>query len=165
MIKNIKPKPNHYRQGYYKILNPEKYIGDINNIIYRSSWEKRFMYYCDVNSSVINWSSESIKIPYFNPISNKVCNYYPDFFLKKLDENNKEVFYLIEIKPYHQTIKPNMSKRHSEKLNRLKNYNREMTNYITNLAKWTAADSFAKSNNMRFLLLTENDKPIKINKI
>ncbi|MFM2010951.1 MAG: hypothetical protein RLZZ479_1342, partial [Bacteroidota bacterium] len=39
-IKNNKPsKKSTYRQGYYVLNNPDKYIGDPTKIIYRSSWE------------------------------------------------------------------------------------------------------------------------------
>ena len=40
-IKKVKPN-GEYRSGKYEPKNPEKYIGDIHNIIYRSSWEYRF---------------------------------------------------------------------------------------------------------------------------
>lgn len=33
--------PRQTLKGRYTIQNPEKYIGDTKNIIYRSSWEKK----------------------------------------------------------------------------------------------------------------------------
>lgn len=42
------PKP---RKWFPK--NPEKYVGDVNNIISRSSWETKFMNWCDQNPAVI----------------------------------------------------------------------------------------------------------------
>ena len=50
MPKRIKRLPNIDRRAYkglFKPLNPQKYKGNHKNIIYRSSWEKRFMGYCD----------------------------------------------------------------------------------------------------------------------
>ena len=32
-----------YKQGYYKVQNKEKYIGNPNLVIYRSSWEFFFL--------------------------------------------------------------------------------------------------------------------------
>ena len=71
-----------YHKGRYIPHNKQKYIGDITNIIYRSSWERRFMKYCDTNSSIIEWSSEELYVPYVSPIDNKYHRYYPDFIIK-----------------------------------------------------------------------------------
>ena len=51
-IKKVKPN-GEYRSGKYEPRNPEKYIGDIHNIIYRSSWEHRFCTYCDTNELIL----------------------------------------------------------------------------------------------------------------
>ena len=50
MATKIKKFPNIDRRAYkgiFKPLNKAKYKGQVNNIVYRSSWEKRFMVYCD----------------------------------------------------------------------------------------------------------------------
>ena len=36
-----------YHQGTYKVKDPNKYVGDPNNIVFRSSWELKFMNWCD----------------------------------------------------------------------------------------------------------------------
>ena len=36
-------------KGKFHPTNRKKYKGDINNIIYRSLWERKFMVYCDEN--------------------------------------------------------------------------------------------------------------------
>ena len=59
-------------KGLFKPTNPEKYLGDIGKIRFMSSWELRFMNFCDTNPNVIKWGSEEFKIAYFNPIKNKV---------------------------------------------------------------------------------------------
>jgi hypothetical protein len=56
--------------GKFKPKNPEKYAGR-GSIRYRSSWELKFMNFLDENPSIKNWASESISIPYKNPIANK----------------------------------------------------------------------------------------------
>ena len=68
-----------YSQGKYVIKNPDKYIGK-KQPTYRSSWEYAMMQMCDNHPSVLNWASESVRIPYFNPVSGKKTNYIPDFF-------------------------------------------------------------------------------------
>ena len=42
----------------YKPNYPNKYKGDANNIICRSSWERRFCSWCDLNENIIEWGSE-----------------------------------------------------------------------------------------------------------
>ncbi len=62
--------------------NPEKYIGDVSNIVCRSLWERNICKFCDINESIIKWSSEEIVIPYLSPIDKKQHNYYPDFLIQ-----------------------------------------------------------------------------------
>ena len=45
-------------KGRYKPINPNKYQGDPTNIIYRSSWELKFMRFCDLRDDVVQWQSE-----------------------------------------------------------------------------------------------------------
>ena len=86
-------------KGKYKPQNPQKYIGDVNNIIYRSLWERRFMVFCDATDAILKWSSEEIIIPYYFPIDKKVHKYFVDFVVQMKDKDNNIKTYLIEIKP------------------------------------------------------------------
>ena len=46
-IKNNKPrKKSKYAQGYFPINECKKYVG-YGPIIYRSSWERKFCFYCE----------------------------------------------------------------------------------------------------------------------
>ena len=101
-LKNIDKRPY---SGIYKPLNPQKYKGNVNNVIYRSSWEKRFMIYCDKNRAVVEWGSEEIAISY-RSIDNRPHRYYPDFYMKVRQNNGTYKKFLIEIKPKAQTRKP-----------------------------------------------------------
>lgn len=58
-------------KGLFKPEHPEKYMGDITKIRFLSSWELRFMHFCDSNPNVISWGSEEIRIQYWNPIKKK----------------------------------------------------------------------------------------------
>jgi hypothetical protein len=69
-------------KGRYVPNKPQKYRGDYNNIVYRSSWERRFMLYCDRSDAIIEWGSEEIIIPYRSPLDGKVHRYFPDFYIK-----------------------------------------------------------------------------------
>jgi len=106
-IKNLTPrKDSPYKQGYYQLINPAKYIGDQNKIIFRSSWEKKFATYCDSNDNIIAWSSEPFVIPYINPITGETKPYNVDFYVRvKTSDGYKE--YIVEVKPSKQLLKPN----------------------------------------------------------
>ena len=69
-------------KGIYKPTNPKKYVGNPNNIVYRSLLERKFMVYCDNNPGITNWASEELPIRYYNPIDKKYHRYFPDFILK-----------------------------------------------------------------------------------
>ena len=91
-----------YAQGFFVPKNPEKYVGT-GNIRYRSSWEMVFMQFCDNNPKVLQWASESVQIPYRNPLTGKQTIYVPDF-LVIYQSKGKKITELIEIKPKAQTM-------------------------------------------------------------
>ena len=59
-----------YSRGKYEVKNPDKYVG-LKKPTYRSSWEAAFMRFCDNHPSISKWASESVKIPYVNPLTGK----------------------------------------------------------------------------------------------
>jgi len=153
-IKKIKPQGN-FKSGLYVPKNPEKYIGDIHKIICRSSWEYRFCTYCDLNESILKWSSEPMAIDYYNPLDKKEHKYYVDFYIKSgtgIGENYEE--WIIEVKPEKQYQKPiyegNMTTA------KLKSYNYKMQVYIVNQAKFKAATEWAKKRGFKFKVVNEN---------
>ena len=93
-LKNIDKRPY---SGIYKPLNPQKYKGNVNNVIYRSSWEKRFMIYCDKNRAVVEWGSEEIAISY-RSIDNRPHRYYPDFYICRSQDNIYVAYYQLSDK-------------------------------------------------------------------
>jgi hypothetical protein len=133
-----------FASGKYTIKNPEKYIGK-RAPTYRSSWEFTFCSFCDNNPAVINWASEAIQIPYFNPVSGKQTVYVPDFVVVYMDKNQRKHTELVEIKPSKETT-----------MESAKSY-RDKLSVAINLAKWAAADSWCRANNMRFRVVTEYD--------
>ena len=133
-----------YAQGKYQVKNPEKYMGK-RLPSYRSSWEFTFMSFCDNNPAVLNWASEGVKIPYFNPVSGKQTVYVPDFLIVYVDANQRKHTELVEIKPSTETT-----------MESARSY-RDKLMVAMNMAKWAAADSWARANNMRFRVVTEYD--------
>jgi hypothetical protein len=138
-------------KGRYRVLNPSKYKGNLSEIVYRSSWELKFMRWCDINASVLEWGSETVVIPYKSPVDNKFHRYFVDFYVKIKNKENKIVKYLVEIKPDKFTKPPQIPKRQTKK------FIQEVFQYGTNQAKWKAADEFCQDRGMKFLILTEND--------
>ena len=136
--------------GLYKPLYPKKYRGNPSRIVYRSLWEKKYMKYCDHTSSILEWGSEEIIIPYRSPIDNRVHRYYPDFYIKVLEKSGKTSKYIVEIKPKKQTKPP------YGKDKRTVAYKREALTFEKNRAKWNAAEDFCEDSQMKFLILTED---------
>lgn len=142
-------------KGKYRVVNANKYSGDITNIVYRSLWELRFMKWCDDSKSVIEWGSETVVVPYISPIDKKVHKYFVDFFIKVRTNSNTIEKYLVEIKPERFTRPPEIPER------KTKRFIDEVFQYGVNDAKWKAAFEFCKDRNMKFIILTEKDLGIK----
>lgn len=140
-----------YQQGKFVPNNPEKYVGDVKNIVYRSSWERVCLEYFDNSPSIIKYCSEEVVIPYYNKIDMKIHKYYVDFALLVKTPDGSMKKYLVEVKPHAQTEPPVPSK---TKLNK-KRFLEECITYETNQAKWEAAREFCKKHNMEFMILTE----------
>ena len=77
------PYTKKLHQGRFKPKNSAKYVGDPTNIIYRSSYELKFMKWCDINDNITEWGSEEVAIPYRSPIDNRIHRYFPDFYFFK----------------------------------------------------------------------------------
>lgn len=139
-----------YRQGFYFPKNTNKFIGD--KAIYRSGLELKYFRFLDENTNCVKWNSEGIKIPYFWAGDNKWHTYYVDLAATFRNSSGKLTTYLIEIKPYRQTITPVHTPR-----KRKKTLLTEQVTYSQNCAKWEAAKKFAEEQNMKFIILTEKD--------
>ena len=139
----------------YKPSFPKKSKGNPNNIICRSSWERRFCRWCDLNDSILEWGSEEFYIPYLSPIDNRVHKYFPDFIVKLRENSGRIKTYVIEVKPKKQTRPPKPGKK------KTKSYIYEATEYAKNQAKWKAAVEFCKDHMIEFKIITEDELGIK----
>lgn len=139
------------KDKYYHPIFPNKYIGKDLPIM-RSEWERQFSRWCDMNPNVIQWSSEPFPINYYDPVRRKSRRYYPDFLIKVKDKEGKEMVYCVEVKPYKEITAPKNNNRKSEKTKI-----HEATTYITNTAKWKAADDFCKKRGITFRIITEKE--------
>lgn len=139
--------------GRFTPKNPEKYVGKLDQIIFRSSWELKFMKWLDTNTRIKKWGAEEIAVNYFDPATDKHRRYFPDMFVIGLDPQGKEYKLMIEIKPFEQTIKP--EPKFGKNGKPTPSYLIEEMTFATNQAKWDAAKKFCSEHNVQFLILDE----------
>jgi len=143
-------KNSKYRQGVFRPNFPEKYKGTFP-IYFRSSYELKFQKWADNNSNVLTWGSETIIIPYPNPLTGRVSRYFTDFNITLKDKRGEIKSYIIEIKPSSQLLPP------SQKGKSTKSLIRQQTDYVKNQAKWKAARKYCKGRGYKWLILTEKE--------
>ena len=139
----------------YTPVYPHKYKGNSKMSICRSSWERKFCQWCDMNNSIISWASEEFSIPYVSPKDNRVHKYYPDYLIKVKEKNDMIKSYVVEVKPYKQTRPPKTPKR------KTKSYLTECVTYAVNQAKWKAAKEFCEDHRIEFKVVTEKELGIR----
>ena len=132
-------------KGRYKIKNPDKYLGNPTNVIFRSLWERNTFRWCENNPKVRAWSSEEIVVPYKCKVDNKLHRYFVDLYVEM---NNGQTI-LVEIKPKKETLPPKQPKRKTKK------YINEVMTYIKNTSKWEAANQYANHKGWKFQVWTE----------
>ena len=138
-------------KGKYKPRFPKKYKGNPTNIIYRSSWELKFMRYCDSNQNILEWGSEEFCLPYKSPLDNRIHRYFPDFYIKVRESTGIIKKMIIEVKPKRQCMDPKKPKR------KTRGYIYEVREYVKNQAKWKAAEEYCIDRGFEFKILTENE--------
>ena len=102
------------------------------------------MMFLDSNENVLQWASESISIPYRNPLTGKSSMYVPDFLVTYRGPNNTTKAELIEIKPKKQSLV-------ESKMNA-----NERAIVAVNYAKWDSATKWAKKNGLTFRVINED---------
>ncbi len=134
-----------FAQGRFEMKNPQKYVGKKTPLA-RSSWEFVFMRMLDEHQGVINWASESIQIPYRDPLTGRHTIYVPDFFIVYQDKNGKKNAEVVEVKPANQSIREAVGKSPARQ-----------AEYVKNLAKWEAAVAWCKQQGIKFRVVNEGD--------
>jgi len=137
-------------KGWFTPKNPNKYKGNADRIVYRSSWELRVMKNFDENPSIIWWASEEMFVKYVSPIDKRVHRYFPDFVVRIKKKDGKEATMMLEVKPEKQTKPPKQSRRTRKML-------AEVATYAINQEKWKAAELFCLEHGWQFKILTEKE--------
>jgi hypothetical protein len=133
-----------WAQGVYQVINTKKYVGQ-GMPRYRSGWEHSFMRFCDTNDNIMQWASESIRIPYLHPLTGKMTTYVPDFLITYKTRDNTMRAELIEIKPKGQSAITEGQKP------------RDRAVVAVNYAKWDAATKWCRNQGLTFRVITEDD--------
>lgn len=150
-------KDSKYCQGKFRPKNPKKYKGDPTNIVFRSSYELKFMDYCDLNESINEWRSEEFWIPYISPIDGKVHRYFPDFFVKYTDKNGNNRILVVEIKPQKDLKMPEENPKR-----KTKSWAFRVKTWAINQAKWKAAKEWCEDRKYEFKIITEKELGIPV---
>ena len=137
-------------KGKFKVKNPQKYIGDSSNVIYRSLMELNFMKWCERSEKVLKWNSEEVVIPYISPMDKKRHRYFPDFLIQ-----TDKGWTLIEVKPLVQTKPPKKILIEKVTLKKKRRYVKAVQTWLVNEAKWNAAKKVCEVNGWKFELMTE----------
>lgn len=126
--------------------NLNKYRGKLP-IITRSGWEWQVCMYLDRHPYVLTWMSESVSIPYVNPLTGRSTVYVPDFLVTFMDKAGKTWAEMWEIKPAKEN--PLIE---GQKVSK-----RDKLTQAINYAKWQAAAAFCAKRNVKFRVLTERE--------
>lgn len=136
----------------------KKYVGNVNNVVYRSSWELKYLFMLDTDPNVVQFSSEETIIPYQGG-DGKIHRYFVDFKVKR-KIGDQVVTELVEIKPYKETVPPVLTEGKSKRTKI-----REVVTWDTNQRKWKAARIFCEKKGWQFKIVTEHNIPGIIKKI
>lgn len=149
-------------KGAFKPTNPQKYIGDVKNIVFRSLLERTFLKWCDTNESVVAYSSEETIIPYVSPLDNRVHRYFVDAYIEIKDREGNIKKFLVEIKPKSQTVPP--KPKYTETGRPHKRYLKESAIWAVNSAKWEAAQKYCEKQGYQWKILDEESLGVRYGK-
>jgi len=135
------------QKSKYDPINKYKYVGDVNNIVCRSSWERGVCKWLDLNDDVTAWTSETVVVPYMYDGDNQIHRYFVDFCIRYKSGS----VVLVEVKPHSQTLKPKATKNKRQDV-----LLEEIATYTKNVNKWEAAIAFCKNNKMEFQIWSED---------
>jgi len=165
---NSKPNNKKYHGGNFIPENKDKVLklNTEGGIYYRSSWEKKIMYWLDRKPEILQWGAECLEIPYqmthFEGGDAKIKKhrYYPDFFyrLRGVDGVLKEV--VVEVKPmkeYEMVVSLSNGKMvvPEKGIKKLKNFEYDLKMAYRNKQKWETMIEWCRKKGYEFIIITE----------
>jgi hypothetical protein len=151
-----------WKNGWYVLQNPQKYIGEKTKVNYKSNLEERVMFWLDNNLKVLKWAYENVAIDYPKPVFMngrlhhiETHKYFLDFYVELLENDQSIGKYIIEVKSKSATRPPIKPKKITKKSQ--ERYMQECATYVVNSNKWSAAKKFADTNGIKFKMLLDSD--------
>ena len=139
------------KTGVYQPKNRSKYIGQ-QSPIFRSSWQLQAFVSLDKNPKILRWASQAIAIPYIDTArQNTRHKYIVDLYFEVANAQSQIEKWLIQIKPYSQSVNPKATKRKSTGKLIM-----EQAIVQTNHCKWEAATQFCKEHGWHFGVWTQH---------
>jgi hypothetical protein len=110
------------------------------------------MKWLDLREDVQKWSSEEKAVPYYDPVQKKWRRYFPDFIVKYKNRDGIVMTEMIEVKPKKDVIGPPENPKR-----KTKSWVTAVQTYVTNQAKWKAAQNYCEDRGWNFRILTEEE--------
>ena len=165
---NSKPNNSKYHGGNYIPQNKDKVIklNTEGGLYYRSSWEKKIMFWLDNNEKITKWGAECLQIPYqmthFDNGDAKIKKhvYHVDFYYEmRIDGVLKQI--VVEVKPkkeYNMVIALNEGKLlvPEKGTKKLKNFEYDLKMAYKNKNKWETMINWCNKKGYEFIIITED---------
>lgn len=165
---NSKPNNSKYNSGNYIPVNKDKVLklNSDGGVYYRSSWEKKIMFWLDHKKEITKWGAECMRIPYQmthyeqGDVKLKQHSYFPDFYyeMRTADGNLKQV--VVEVKPmkeYKMVQLLNEGKLNvpEKGIKKLKNFEYDLKMAHKNKNKWETMIKWCDKKGYDFIIITE----------
>jgi hypothetical protein len=165
---NSKPNNSKYHGGNYVPKNKDKVLklNTQGGVYYRSSWEKKIMYWLDNKKEIIKWGAECLRIPYqmthFDNGDMKVKehSYYPDFYYEMRNSDGILKQVVVEVKPMKeykmvQLLKEGKLEVPEKGIKKLKSFEYDLKMAYKNKNKWETMIRWCDKKGYDFIIITE----------
>jgi hypothetical protein len=165
---NSKPNNSKYHGGNYIPKNKDKVIklNTQGGVYYRSSWEKKIMYWLDHKKEIIRWGAECMRIPYqMTHFDNgdmrvKEHSYYPDFYYEMRNKDGVLKQVVVEVKPMKeykmvQLLKEGKLEVPEKGIKKLKSFEYDLKMAYKNKNKWETMIRWCDKKGYDFIIITE----------
>jgi hypothetical protein len=166
---NSTPNNKNYNQGNYIPKYKDKVVklNNLGGVFYRSSWEKKIMYWLDQKKEIIRWGAECLIIPYQlthfesgTPEVKQHC-YYPDFYYELKTESGEIKKVVVEVKPYkeYKMVQDLNEKKlviPEKGTKKLKNFEYDLLMANKNNQKWETMIKWCNLKGYSFIIITEH---------
>jgi hypothetical protein len=165
---NSKPNNSKYHGGNYVPKNKDKVLklNTQGGVYYRSSWEKKIMYWLDNKKEIIKWGAECLRIPYqMTHFDNgdmrvKEHSYYPDFYYEMRNSDGVLKQVVVEVKPMKeykmvQLLKEGKLEVPEKGIKKLKSFEYDLKMAYKNKNKWETMIRWCDKKGYDFIIITE----------